>query len=339
MSPVLNTPLPDVIGSALKTAREARRLERLELANLCCLSAKMILELEEGGMTSFYSFPLKINAAKRVGKLLNLTESDYLSYPQPTIESDEGVEDVLPDGVVNEDRLDATSPDVGSSSAQGKSPTSSLDAAITERLEWQELLTEKVGGIVSGPESKDAFKIPLKSVLYLFIGLVIAGLFYSLNEKYELTYQLSSLMDRKPAPQENPPVQLTKDGVDGGKVETPNEPAASPEVKSAEVPLAPGQCPFKPDGQIFSYQSPSPSKAGDAVNIKTLIKQTICFIDGSGKQLVIGMEANSAHVFKGIAPFTVLGQDLDNAEMYFQGWKVRLPGAGSKQIKLVEVNL
>ena len=83
MSPVKNNPLPDVIGSKLKAAREARKLERLELANFCCLSAKMILELEEGGMSSFYSFPLKISAAKRVGNFLNLTESDYLLFPQP----------------------------------------------------------------------------------------------------------------------------------------------------------------------------------------------------------------------------------------------------------------
>lgn len=99
-----------------------------------------------------------------------------------------------------------------------------------------------------------------------------------------------------------------------------------------------GQCPFKQDGQLLSYQTSSPSKAGDTVNIKTLIKQTICFIDGSGKQLVIALEANTAHAFKGVTPFTVLGQDLDNVEMFFQGWRVRLPNAGSKQVKLVEVN-
>lgn len=339
MSPVKNNPLPDVMGSALKLAREARKLERLELANLCCLSTKMILELEEGGMTSFYSFPLKINAAKRVGKLLNLDESEYLSYPPPAIESSAAVEVVSPDGEVNKDELDPTSLETNSISAQSKPVTSSLDSAITERLEWQELLTEKVGGVVSGPESKGVFKLPLKSVFFLFISLAIAGLFYSLNEKYELTYQMASLMDPKPTPQENLPAQLTKDGVEGGKMEVPNEPALSPEIKSAEVQLAPGQCPFKPDGQIFSYQAPNPSKPGDVVNIKTLIKQTICFIDGGGKQLVIGMEANTAHAFKGAAPFTVLGQDLENAEMYFQGWKVRIPGAGSKQVKLVEVNL
>jgi hypothetical protein len=54
--------------------------------------------------------------------------------------------------------------------------------------------------------------------------------------------------------------------------------------------------------------------------------------------MVMAMEANTALAFKGLAPFTVLAQDLDGVEMYFQGWKVRLPAAGSKQVKLLEVN-
>jgi len=41
--------LPEIIGSALKAAREKRGMERGELATQCCLSSKMILELEEGG--------------------------------------------------------------------------------------------------------------------------------------------------------------------------------------------------------------------------------------------------------------------------------------------------
>jgi hypothetical protein len=74
------------------------------------------------------------------------------------------------------------------------------------------------------------------------------------------------------------------------------------------------------------------------VNLKTLVKQTICFVDGTGKQMVAAMEANTAFAFKGVAPFTVLAQDLDGIEMYFQGWKVRLPATGTKQVKLLEVN-
>lgn len=150
MSPVKNTPMPDILGSALKAAREARRYERSELAGLCCLSAKMISELEEGGMSSFYSYPLKINAAKRVGNLLNLSESDYLNYPRAPIVSAEGDEEGALEGEIKNEASE-TSPTVKASPpVRDGLSAASVDPAITERLKWQELLTEKVGGGFSG---------------------------------------------------------------------------------------------------------------------------------------------------------------------------------------------
>jgi transcriptional regulator with XRE-family HTH domain len=341
MSPVKNTPMPDILGSALKAAREARRYERSELASLCCLSTKMITELEEGGMSSFYSFPLKINAAKRVGNLLDLSESDYLNYPVAAIVSSEGVQEASVEGEIKNETNETTPSAIASPSPRDGLSTNSVDPAITERLEWQELLTEKVGGDLAEANTRGGFRFPVKSIAFLSIGIVIAGIVYGLNSKYDIAYQVASLLEREEKPQDTPPpVEVAKVADDEAKAEAPtNAPAeVSQEIKPAEVVTAAGQCPLKQDGQLLSYQTPAPTKAGDTVNIKTLIKQTLCFIDGSGKQLVIALEANTAHAFKGVSPFTVLGQDLDNVEMFFQGWRVRLPNAGSKQVKLVEVN-
>ena len=343
MSPVQNTSMPDILGSALKAAREARRYERSELASLCCLSAKMISELEEGGMSSFYSYPLKINAAKRVGNLLNLSESDYLSFPRPiVVDGEGGAEGSLGSGDKNESNESASSEKTASSALDGPSTSSaknSVNPAITERLEWQELLTEKVGGDLAEANTRSGFRFSGKSIAFLSFGIVIAAIVFSLNSKYDIAYQVASLLERDAKPLEIIPAELPKAPSDEAKAEAQSTPAeASQEVKPPEVVAAAGQCPLKQDGQLFTHQTASPTKAGDTVNIKTLIKQTICFIDGGGKQLVIALEANTAHAFKGVAPFTVLGQDLDNVEMFFQGWRVRLPNAGSKQVKLVEVN-
>ena len=350
MSPVKNSPLPDVIGSSLKAARENRKLERLELANLCCLSAKMILELEEGGMSSFYSFPLKINAAKRVGNFLNLPESDYLVFARPVapIESSEDASseakpaessEVVSASSESSDLIaDAATVEASPVSTKDEVRAGSLDPAITERLEWQELLTEKVGGDVSGPETGGRFKFPIKPALFLSLGLAIGGVLFGLHAKYDLVYQITSLMESKPTTPVAPIVELPKESADEVKVEVPAEPAPSQEVKPAEASVSTTQCPYKQNAQIPTYQSPNPSKAGDTVNFKTLMKQTVCFVDNAGKQMVMAMEANTAVAFKGVAPFTVLAQDLDDVEMYFQGWRVRLPAAGSKQVKLLEVN-
>jgi transcriptional regulator with XRE-family HTH domain len=340
MSPVKNTPMPDILGSALKAAREARRYERNELASLCCLSAKMILELEEGGMSSFYSYPLKINAAKRVGNLLNLSESDYLNYPRVAIVSAEGNEDTAFVSGVENERTGGVPSEKTPLSAQDNASTDAVDSAITERLEWQELLTEKVGGDLAESNSRGGFRFPVKSIAFLSLGLVIAGVVFSLNSKYDIAYQLAALLEREAKPQEILPTEPPKPASDEAKTEAQTAPAeAIQEAKPPEATAVAGRCPYKQDGQLLSYQSPNPTKLGDVVNIKTLIQQTFCFIDGSGKQLVIALEANTAHAFKGVSPFTVLGQDLDNVEMFFQGWRVRLPNAGSKQVKLVEVNL
>ena len=342
MSPPKNNPLPDVIGSALKAARQARKYERAELANLCCLSAKMILELEEGGMTSFYSYTLKINAAKRVGAALNLSESDYLSFPRASVVEVEGSEEgFLDSSGKNESNESAPSEKTSTPDSQStNSVNNTVSPAITERLEWQELLTEKVGGDLAEANTRGRFRFPVKSVVFLSLGVVIAGIVFSLNSKYDIAYQVASLLEPEPKPQLILPAELPKAASDEAKTEAQTAPAeASQEIKPPEATAVAGQCPYKQDGQLPSYQSPNPSKLGDVVNIKTLIKQTLCVIDGSGKQLVIALEANTAHAFKGISPFTVLGQDLDNVEMFFQGWRVRLPNLGNKQVKLVEVNL
>ena len=338
MSPVKNNPLPDVIGSTLKAARESRKLERAELANLCCLSSKMILELEEGGMSSFYSFPLKINAAKRVGNFLNLAESDYLEFPRQFDVTTESSEETSPETESLDNVADASPTELGVLPTHNEVRVVSIDPAITERLEWQELLTEKVGGDVSGPEAGSRFNFSFKPVLFLSLALATAGLLFGLNAKYDLVYQVSALMESKPKPQAISVEEPPKDAVEEAKVEAPAEPVPTQVVKPTEVAASNSECPYKQNAQILSYQTPSPSKPGDAVNLKTLVKQTICFVDNAGKQMVMAMEANTAIAFKGLAPFTVLAQDLDSVEMYFQGWKVRLPAAGSKQVKLLEVN-
>jgi ribosome-binding protein aMBF1 (putative translation factor) len=68
-----------ILGGVLRTAREERGLSHEELAEVVCLRKWHIKELEESDtFFTFYTMVIKIHAAKRVGKYLNLEESDYL---------------------------------------------------------------------------------------------------------------------------------------------------------------------------------------------------------------------------------------------------------------------
>lgn len=75
------TPLPTpptILGNVLKQARLDKGLEISFLASQCCLSLKMIREIEDGGEESFYSQTIKFTAAKKVGKFLGLDESNFI---------------------------------------------------------------------------------------------------------------------------------------------------------------------------------------------------------------------------------------------------------------------
>ena len=71
--------LPKIRGDVLKKAREAKGLEPDELASAVCLDKRHIFQVEHGDdHYYFYSPTIKVQAAKRIGKYLELEESDYL---------------------------------------------------------------------------------------------------------------------------------------------------------------------------------------------------------------------------------------------------------------------
>ena len=68
-----------IVKDKIKAAREHSRVQVEHLAHAVCLSSKNILEIEESDtFDSFYSYPIKVTAAKRVGRYLGLNESEFL---------------------------------------------------------------------------------------------------------------------------------------------------------------------------------------------------------------------------------------------------------------------
>ena len=343
MRPPQHHVLPEIIGTALKDAREQKNIARAELANLCCLSSKMILELEEGGMSSFYTFELKVSTAKRVGRFLGLDESSYLSHPSAI----ESVEDALISPIEVQEtsaskKHEAVRPDSDPKNPPLKNETiSSAELASPQIPNLGELLDDVSGKHGLELSAGRTSVISMRLIATLFGFIVLSGALYGLNDRLNLVNSAIGLV--------NPPPVIGVHDARDLKVDTdlaPKSDSSDTAVKASETPPAQAllttpseQCPYKQDTQLASYQSPNPSKRGDIVNIKSLIKQAICVIDNSGKQTVVNLESNASYAFRGSSPFVVITQDLDSVEMYFQGWRVRSPNAGAKQIKLMEVAL
>ncbi len=74
-------------GSVVRLRREAQGWAINDIAARACLSVKQIRQIEEGGLSSFYSENVKLTAAKKVAALLQLSEAQLFGqvplYPPP----------------------------------------------------------------------------------------------------------------------------------------------------------------------------------------------------------------------------------------------------------------
>ena len=321
--------LPEINGSAFKHAREKRGMERSELATHCCLSSKMILELEEGGMTTFYNFQLKLSSAKRVGSFLGLSPSDYLDQVDMLTE--------IPDPVVEVEESAAKEEEQSVQSAPPKS-------VVNEGEQLDDLIYQSTNS-GSSLSQMNMHSIPVRRIRILLGLLIAAGALYGLNSQFKISTQTLAFIEQlgskdvaKPEASKETAIQESlPDAVDEKPSTNVESKPITTLATSVNTTSVQSQCPpIRGDG-IPVYKSPNASKLGDVVNVKTSVKQSICVTDGQGKQTLVDLEPNIFHAFRGAPPFVISAQDLDNTEMYFQGWRVRSPSPGTKQMKLVEV--
>jgi cytoskeleton protein RodZ len=77
-------------GELLRLRRESRGWVLNDMATRACMSVKQIRQLEEGGMSSFYSAAVKMTSAKKVGALLGLSAEELFTQateatPEPEV--------------------------------------------------------------------------------------------------------------------------------------------------------------------------------------------------------------------------------------------------------------
>ncbi|MEY3224986.1 MAG: hypothetical protein RL565_1176, partial [Pseudomonadota bacterium] len=85
---------------------------------------------------------------------------------------------------------------------------------------------------------------------------------------------------------------------------------------------------------IISYKPDAPRKAADMVYVQVKTKQVICVSDASGKTQNKMVEPGVGASFYGKPPFKVLTGGLAQADVYFQGAKVRLTNLNYKTLVL-----
>jgi transcriptional regulator with XRE-family HTH domain len=347
--------LPEIQGSALKAAREKLRLEIPDLATKACLSKKHITELEQGGISSFYSESHKITVAKKVAKILQLDESLVLVHPDGDVAQQESLSFDAPvdeagqlfksqeTKAVKEEKASAADakPVIEESNQAKAKSVNKSEASQPSKVTLENLQS---GGQMdsSKPKIKSSRSI-LLSVLLLI--LVAGGLYSSKDDIIALfnppAEEPKALVVEGAAPQD--PKE------EGANPANPANPAAPSSTTPAAAPAAASvaavapfpsdvSCP-KPDASVTEQSVTEPGKPGNFVHVNVKSRQIVCVVDATGKSMMQSIEAGTGHTYGGKAPFTILTNGLSQTSVYFQGRLVRPINEQVRTMRVVEVPL
>ncbi len=345
--------LPEIQGKVFKAAREKLRLEPQDLATKACLSKKHIIELEQGGITSFYSESHKITVAKKVAKILQLDESLVLVHPdgdlaqQESLPFDTAIEDTQQSAKVQETKAvkeeKVSAPESKPVIEQATQQTSKQNSSVASKPVKVSLENIQTGGQMdsSSPKSKRS-RSGLISILLLL--LVAGGLYSSKNDIIALFNPPAA--EPQPVVVDGAAPQDPKE--EGGNSANPANPA-SPVAPSSATPAAanvaavsplPSEvgCP-KPDANVTEQSVTEPSKPGNFVHVVVKSRQIVCVVDATGKSMMQSIEPGAGHTFGGKAPFTVLTNGLSQASVYFQGRPVRPLNEQVRTVRVKEASI
>ncbi len=345
--------LPEIQGKVFKAAREKLRLEPQDLATKACLSKKHIIELEQGGITSFYSESHKITVAKKVAKILQLDESLVLVHPdgdlaqQESLPFDTAIEDTQQSAKVQETKAvkeeKVSAPESKPVIEQATQQTSKQNSSVASKPVKVSLENIQTGGQMdsSSPKSKRS-RSGLISILLLL--LVAGGLYSSKNDIIALFNP--PVAEPQPVVVDGAAPQDPKE--EGGNSANPANPA-SPVAPSSATPAAANVaavsplpsdvgCP-KPDANVTEQSVTEPSKPGNFVHVVVKSRQIVCVVDATGKSMMQSIEPGAGHTFGGKAPFTVLTNGLSQASVYFQGRPVRPLNEQVRTVRVKEASI
>jgi transcriptional regulator with XRE-family HTH domain len=352
--------LPEIQGKVLKAGREKLRLEIPDLATKACLSKKHITELEQGGVTSFYSESHKITVAKKVAKILQLDESLVLVHPdgdlaqQESLPFDAAVEDTQQPVKVQETKAakeeKVSAPENKPVAQESNQETTKPAAAAASQPMKVTLENLQSGGQMdsSRPKSKRSLS-GLISVLLLI--LVAGGLYSSRNDIIALfktpAAEPQAVVVEGAAPQDpkdegansnNPasPANPANPSAPSGVAPSSAAPAAANVAAVAPLPSDVG-CP-KPDANVTEQSVTEPTKPGNFVHVIVKSRQIVCVVDATGKSMMQSIEPGPGHTFGGKAPFTVLTNGLSQTSVFFQGRPVRPINEQARTMRVKEAS-
>jgi transcriptional regulator with XRE-family HTH domain len=322
-----NTKLPEIRKESFIEAREKLGLSTKDLGGQACLSARQIEQIENGETSSFYGAQIKVTAAKKVAKLLNLSDEEAFDFSSYVSEKLSATPAQLPIA------------EVKVADAPIKEEAKKTGAEVPELLvEEKKEPIKKVESIkvalkeIPFPATSVSPKSASSKKLFLWLSVLAALVFSAINlrplfladKPAEILVVKEEIIEPAPAPTPAEPSPAAP-----AAPVVPVAPAVAVPAAGIEVSTA---CPAE-EG-IISYKTDAPRKAADLVYVQVKSKQVICVSDASGKMQNKLIEPGLGASFYGKPPFKVLTGGLAQVDVFFQGAKVRLTNLNHKTLVL-----
>jgi transcriptional regulator with XRE-family HTH domain len=305
--------LPDIRADVIKKAREAKGISIPKMSKDLCFSVKQIEQIECGERSHFYSLAIKVSATKRVAEYLGLPFEEVFDFGP----------DLVQDIQSSEEPIQSEQTDLPESqSIPAAPPVPPVVEKTPERLERFDPPAEEKE--VKRSKTKYAF-----FVLPAIIAAIVLNIDLPAKDKSTepIVAKLPTESIENNAKKEDAPISP-------GSISPPSSSAVVPVVT---VGVGAENCP-PPDANQLTYRSPSPSKAGNMVYISTRIKQVVCVKDATGKLEKRALDVNGSHSFFGKAPFVLMTSGISQADIFFQGYKVRIDDQNANSVILEEVS-
>ena len=328
----MSTSISDrVRGELLREWRLAQQIDQSDLARRVNLSAAQIQQLESGGVSLFYSEAIRCSAARKVATALGQEPESVIRTianegggTEPAVMSLQVLDDLIE---LSEQRKNAQKKSSGGSRwfvrwILALSGLLVLVAFATVMHFQPALLPQWVNDQwarfpferVPMPESKMS-----ESVLLTKASEPNAAANpVALQASIPIQAVMATLSTSVPATSES--VHAL----------TANE---APSAVALTLPES--LCQSSEQGTLL--MSTIPSKAGNMVHIFPLKAGSVCAKDGSGKNTLLTLQPKEGRSVYGAPPWRVYFEHTDQAQIYFQGERLRWPEVPTRAILLREV--
>lgn len=312
--------------SLLKRTREAVGMDEGVLARMACLSTAQVRQLESGGTGLFYSLTIKRQAYKRLMMILG---ADPPTHAPVSV-----VEDSMATPNAAQPNHNATIDNIVALSSKSD---------YLERQPVKDFFLDLRFRIVAYRQSLGALLFLLMAVVLLV--LTWRGTLPGVDKlpNVEAKPAQAPVEVAKPAA---PPVVVAAPASEARATVATPAPAAPAVSASAEV-VAPVVAVTKPatagakacvhaEEKLTEVVSVSANKPPNYVYLLSPVQTTVCVVDGNKKATVLEMRPNEGRSVYGSPPWQLGGNALKDAQIFFQGVRVKAPDGHEQHFTLLE---